>query len=67
MIVINNFLYHLLASHFLKLAGQEGLEPPTLGFGDRRSTIGATDLSNLWVKPKRLTLKLNFFMKRMLV
>ena len=27
-----------------KLAGQEGLEPPTNGFGDRRSTIGATGL-----------------------
>lgn len=24
--------------------GQEGLEPPTIGFGIRRSTIGATDL-----------------------
>ena len=24
---------------------QEGLEPPTLGFGDRRSTIRATDLN----------------------
>ena len=28
----------------LKLAGQEGLEPPTCGFGDRRSTIRATGL-----------------------
>src|SRR5207245_11006969 len=28
-----------------KLAGQEGLEPPTCGFGDRRSTIGATGLA----------------------
>ena len=26
---------------------QEGLEPPTLGFGDRRSTIRATDLNYL--------------------
>src|SRR6185503_19386882 len=26
------------------LAGQEGLEPPTLGFGDRCSTVGATGL-----------------------
>ena len=26
------------------LAGQEGLEPPALGFGDRRSTIRATGL-----------------------
>lgn len=29
------------------MAGQEGLEPPTIGFGDRRSTIGATDLTSL--------------------
>ncbi len=28
------------------MAGQEGLEPPTTGFGDRRSTIGATDLTS---------------------
>lgn len=28
-----------------KMAGQEGLEPPTVGFGDRCSTIGATDLN----------------------
>lgn len=27
------------------MAGQEGLEPSTFGFGDRRSTIGATDPS----------------------
>ena len=27
-----------------KMAGQEGLEPTTTGFGDRCSTIGATDL-----------------------
>ena len=26
------------AAHILELAGQEGLEPPTCGFGDRRST-----------------------------
>lgn len=26
------------------MAGQEGFEPPTCGFGDRRSTIGATGL-----------------------
>ena len=26
------------------MAGQEGLEPPTCGFGDRRSTIRATGL-----------------------
>ena len=26
------------------MAGQEGLEPPASGFGDRRSTIGATGL-----------------------
>src|SRR5262245_3753461 len=28
-----------------KVAGQEGFEPPTFGFGDRRSTVGATGLS----------------------
>jgi hypothetical protein len=28
----------------LSLAGQEGFEPPTLGFGVRRSTVGATGL-----------------------
>ena len=27
-----------LASQILLMAGQEGLEPPTFGFGDRRST-----------------------------
>src|SRR5680860_1648224 len=27
-----------------RLAGQEGFEPPTSGFGDRRSTVGATAL-----------------------
>ena len=36
------------------MAGQEGLEPPTLGFGDRRSTIGATDLKILGENPPRL-------------
>ena len=29
------------------MAGQEGLEPPTSGFGDRRSTIGATALKKM--------------------
>ena len=29
---------------FGRLAGQEGFEPPTSGFGDRRSTVGATAL-----------------------
>ncbi len=27
-----------------KMAGQEGFEPPASGFGDRRSTVRATDL-----------------------
>lgn len=31
-------------SHLTNLAGQEGLEPPTIGFGIRRSTIGAIAL-----------------------
>ena len=26
------------------MAGQEGFEPPTCGFGDRRSAVGATGL-----------------------
>src|SRR6187455_2358664 len=30
-----------------KVAGQEGFEPPTLGFGDRCSTVGATGLSKV--------------------
>ena len=29
-------------------AGQAGLEPTTSGFGDRRSTVGATGLNNLF-------------------
>ncbi len=28
----------------LIMAGQEGFEPPTRGFGDRRSTVRATGL-----------------------
>ena len=35
------------AHHWPKLtimAGQEGFEPPTFGFGDRRSAIGTTGL-----------------------
>src|SRR5688572_23530045 len=28
-----------------QLAGQEGFEPPTRGFGDRCSTVGATGLN----------------------
>src|SRR5213075_2198087 len=31
-----------------RLAGQPGLEPGTCGFGDRRSTIGATGLSRAY-------------------
>ena len=29
---------------FRSMAGQEGFEPPTCGFGDRRSAVGATGL-----------------------
>ena len=32
-----------------RLAGQEGFEPPTYGFGDRRSAVGATGLFRLHV------------------
>ena len=35
------------------MAGQEGLEPTTSGFGDRRSTIRATGLHGV-VLPNRL-------------
>ncbi len=34
------------------MAGQEGLEPPTRGFGVRCSTIGATDLHLIHETPK---------------
>src|SRR5660398_273109 len=36
--------YYIRTSREKELAGQEGLEPPTSGFGDRRSSIGATAL-----------------------
>nr|ADI20891.1 hypothetical protein [uncultured gamma proteobacterium EB080_L93H08] len=32
------FVPHYHSQHIFLLAGQEGLEPPTCGFGDRRST-----------------------------
>ncbi len=43
-------------AHFFVMAGQEGLEPPTPGFGVRCSTIRATGLSTL----------LRFFMQGMI-
>lgn len=46
------------------MAGQEGFEPPTTGFGDRRSTIGATDLNKLG---KSLAFKFYFLVNRMLI
>ncbi len=53
------------------MAGQEGLEPPTTGFGDRRSTIGATDLTSPPFQSqhikKELTLQFDFFMKSVFV
>ncbi len=46
------------------MAGQEGLEPPTIGFGDRRSTIGATDLC----PPQApLAFEFNLFMRGALI
>lgn len=39
----NRIIFPIPASQN-KDTGQEGLEPSTFGFGDRRSTIGATDL-----------------------
>ena len=41
------------------VAGQEGFEPPTCGFGDRRSAVGATGL--------RYEALLGFAMSRMLL
>ena len=41
------------------MAGQEGFEPPTCGFGDRRSAVGATGL--------RYEALLGFAMSRMLL
>lgn len=38
----NTYSHSLLREK--KMAGQEGLEPPASGFGDRRSTIRATGL-----------------------
>ncbi len=53
------------------MAGQEGLEPPTIGFGDRCSTIGATDLTSPPLKSqyprKKLALQFDFFMKSVLI
>ncbi len=53
------------------MAGQEGLEPPTTGFGDRRSTIGATDLTSppfkIATPKKELTLQFDFFMNSVLI
>ncbi len=46
------------------MAGQEGLEPPTIGFGDRRSTIGATDL---YPPQAPLAFKFNLFMRGALI
>ena len=50
------------------MAGQEGLEPPTGGFGDRCSTIGATDLKRKGKIPFAfLTLKLYLFMNSVFI
>ncbi len=35
---ISPVFYFLSRIHYISVAGQEGLEPPTCGFGDRRST-----------------------------
>ena len=42
-----------IKTSFFKITGQEGLEPSTFGFGDRRSTIGATDLIEARSLPAR--------------
>ena len=44
-------------SHSINFAGQEGLEPPTRGFGDRCSTIRATALF-FCPKPSYSTIRL---------
>ena len=36
--------FHISVPTILKITGQAGFEPATNGFGDRHSTIGATDL-----------------------
>ena len=37
----------------IQVAGQEGLEPTTIGFGIRRSTVGATDLLIFFEKKRQ--------------
>ena len=39
------------------MAGQEGFEPPTFGFGDRRSAVGTTGLEHLFRENVKKTLK----------
>ncbi len=60
--LITSFIYSFI---FLIVpifyAGQEGLEPPTYGFGVRRSTIRATGLFNLLVNSMFLTTGTEFF------
>ena len=36
------------------MAGQEGFEPPTFGFGDRRSAVGTTGLEQLFANTLRI-------------
>ena len=37
------------------MAGPEGFEPPAIGFGDRRSTVGATGLHSGAREPHKTT------------
>ena len=36
------------------MAGQEGFEPPTFGFGDRRSAVGTTGLEQFFANTLRI-------------
>ena len=47
----------------MSMARQEGLEPPAVGFGIRRSTIGATDVYKI---PEGKNLQFCFFVNSML-
>lgn len=48
--LITSLMYSLIFFQiFIFLTGQEGFEPPTYGFGVRRSTVRATGLFNLLV------------------
>src|SRR4030095_11826978 len=52
---LSPLLYLFTRIHVITVAGQEGLEPPTCGFGDRRSTNWSywpAILSQRWGHPR---------------